>query len=280
MIEGCIHDAIAKLRALHEGERSVVDLVACGQAAVKPLREFLFTRDSSGIFQPRCQAVEALAILGAREVLLDFLIHPRDSDDPVEQAGEDAVISAVARALIRWPDDQLFSLLLEMADRKLLPGIVAALGEYRRDEALPILAAALGEDFCRSAAENAFRKLGASVCSCLLNLAILRMPSPDGELESSRRQRRSALKLFEELYQSEAVPDVVWSLVTDGDPQVALTACSICLSRRISLGERDKVVARLIELFDHDDWMFRAEVSNLLTQYNGNRCPIIERRIP
>ncbi|HUW64990.1 MAG TPA: hypothetical protein VMW83_09890 [Spirochaetia bacterium] len=107
-VPGRIDDGIARLRALREGDLAVLDLVACGQAAVGPLREFLFARDPSGMFQPRSHAVEVLAALGAKDVLLDFLAHPRDVADPVEQAGEDSVTNAVARALVRWPDDHVF----------------------------------------------------------------------------------------------------------------------------------------------------------------------------
>lgn len=277
-VERRIHDAIARLRALHEGDLAVLDLEDCGQAAVEPLREFLFARDPSGIFHPRLQAVEALAALGAKDVLLDFLANARNVTDPVEQAGEDAVTNAVARALIRWPDDHVFSLLLEAACRKLLAGVVDALGEYRREEAVPIFATALGDDFCRPAAENAFRKMGASACPYLLQLVGHRTPSPDAESESSRRLRRSALRLLAELYQSEYLPEIMRSLVADADPQVALLACSICLPR-VSPAEREKVVVRLIDLLDSSDWLIHTEVEDFLIQHYAYCRPVIERSL-
>ena len=216
-IEQRIHDAIAKLRALRESDLAVLDLVACGQAAVEPLREFLFDRDPSGIFQPRCQAVDALVALGAKDVLIDFLTHPKDVVDPVEQAGEDAVTNAAACAMIRWPDNHVFSLLMDIANRKLLAGVVEALGEYRREEAVPILVTSLGDDFCRPAAENAFRKMGPETCPCLLQLANYRTPSPDFESDSSRRLRRSALKLFIELYHGNDLLKIIQSFIEDTD---------------------------------------------------------------
>ncbi|MDA8333568.1 MAG: hypothetical protein M0Z41_01025 [Peptococcaceae bacterium] len=264
-MERRVDHAIARLRALRESDLAALDLVSYGQAAVGPLGKFLFTREPGGLFQARRQAVEILAALGAKEILINFLAHPRVVADPVEQAGEDAVISAVAQALTPWQSDEVFSLLLEAADRKLLAGIVAALGEYGREDAMPVFAAALGEDFCRAAGEEAFRKMGACTCPYLLQLADCRTPSPDDECESSRRRRRSALGLFGELYQGGALPGVVRSLVADTDSRVAAGACGICLPR-VSPAEREKVAARLVDLLAGCDLVLRAEIEDLLVQ--------------
>jgi hypothetical protein len=50
--------------------RAVAELVALGTSAIPPLREPLFEREPSGLFQVRCRAVEALAALDAYDVLL------------------------------------------------------------------------------------------------------------------------------------------------------------------------------------------------------------------
>ncbi|HUW64991.1 MAG TPA: hypothetical protein VMW83_09895 [Spirochaetia bacterium] len=168
--------------------------------------------------------------------------------------------------------------MLEAADRKLLAGVVDTLGEYRRDEAVPIFAAALGEDFCRLAAANAFRKMGASACLYLLQLADCPAPSSDAETESSRRRRRSALRLFVELHQSEDLPEIIRSLVADADNQMAVLACSLCLPR-VSPPEMEKVVARLVDMLDSSDLMLRADVEDLLTQNYANCRPVIERSL-
>jgi hypothetical protein len=278
-IEDRIADAIARLRALRDGDLAVLDLTGCGKAAVEPLREFLFTREPSGLFQARCQAVEALAALGAKDVLCDFLAHPRIVVDPVEQTGEDAVANAAARALIRWPDEDMFSLLMAAANRKLLAGVVEALGNYRRGEALPIFAAALAEDFCRPEAEEAFRKIGSLACPCLLQLADHRTPSLETESESSRRRRRSALRLLAELYRSDVLPEILPRLMADADPRIVFLACSICLPRTRP-AEREKVVVRLVGLLAGPDWMLRAEVEDLLIRYYALCRSAIEKRLP
>ena len=169
--------ALNMLRGLSESDAAVLELMALGQASVEPLRQFVARRDPTGLFQPRCQAVAILAALGARDVLLDLLAHPRAAIDPVEQTGEEAVTSAIARSLSKWPDEEVFSALLDTGRRKPLAGVVEALGNFRCHEAIPIYDAALAEDFSRPAAEDAFRKLGASVAVHLLWLAGVRLPS-------------------------------------------------------------------------------------------------------
>jgi hypothetical protein len=93
---------IDRLRALREADRAVLDLSALGPVAIPALRHFLFRREPSGLYQPRCDAVAALAALRADEVLLDFLEAAPEVEiaDPVERTGEDAVINAAARAQI------------------------------------------------------------------------------------------------------------------------------------------------------------------------------------
>ena len=273
-----IEEGIARLRGLREGDLAVPDLITCGQAAVGPLRAFLFARDPSGIFQPRCQAVEILAALGAREVLVDFLAHPPQFADPVEQAGVDVVTSAVASALVQWPDDDLFPLLLQAVDRKLLPGVVDALGQFARKEAVPVLSAALGEDFCRAAAESGFRRLGTEACPHLLRLAKSRMPSSDAESEMSRRRRRSALRLWGEMCQGGALPETVWSLMEDADDRVTFLACSVCLPH-VSPAEVEKVAVRLVTLLDSSDWLLRTDVEDLLVKNYAACRPVVERSL-
>ncbi len=260
-LERRIYEAIAKLRNLREGDHAVVELISCGHAAIKPLRDYVFTRDPSGMYQPRCQAITALAALGAKEALTEILTNLRTYDDPVEQTGEDAVASAAARALTAWKSEEMFSLLLRTAENKLLPGVIEALGDYRREEAMPVFSVALAEDFCRHAAENAFIKLGARACPALLKLAT-RQDIGENESETSHRQRRSALNLFAELYRDDELPRELWRLTDDNDPWIAFTACSLCMPK-CSVAERRQIVDRLIALFSNNDWRLRSEIKSL-----------------
>ncbi len=195
MKEPSLEQAIRRIRSLHEGDLGVVDVVAFGPAAVPRLRALLFEREPSGLFATRCRVVEALAALGARDVLVDFLATHRDAADPVERLGDDALVNATARALARFRDEAVFRLLLELAERRLQPGVVAALASFERKETIPYLIAALAEDECRRLAEAGLERLGPAAHDALAAMASAVVP-PDQDSPSRMRQRHSALGLL------------------------------------------------------------------------------------
>jgi hypothetical protein len=87
-----------RLRSLHEGDVAVIESIAMGDEAIPELRKLLFERDRAGIFEPRTRAVRALAALNAIDVLTGFVAGWRPAADPVERLGDEAVLSAAARA--------------------------------------------------------------------------------------------------------------------------------------------------------------------------------------
>jgi hypothetical protein len=186
--------AIKKLKSLHDGDLGVIDVIACGTRIIPVLRALLFERDSSGLFQTRCRAVNALAALDARDVLLEFLSAPHEATDPVERLGDDAAVNAAARAVAKYSEEKIFQLLMTLARHRPLPGVIAALGKFDRQESIPCLIDALLEDECRPAAEAALDRLGSSAHLALLLAAT--SPSPEGECASRMRQRQSALGLL------------------------------------------------------------------------------------
>ena len=186
--------AMEKLRSLHDGDLGVVEVVACGARAIPALRALLFEREPSGLFETRCRAVQALGALDARDVLIEYLAMPHEAADPVEQLGNDAVLNAVARAVAKYRDEQVFQLLRHLAGRRLLPGVVGGLGSFNRQEAIPYLVDSLAEDECRPIAENALMKFGPRARQALL--AIASAPGASSESPSQTRQRRSALELL------------------------------------------------------------------------------------
>jgi hypothetical protein len=123
-----VRRAIDKLKLLHAGDLGVDEVAACGTRAIPALRQLLFERDPSGLYQVRRRAVEALAALGAYDVLMDFLRVPREADDPVERMGDEAVTNAAALALTKVREEHVFQLLLLVAKRRHLIGVIAALG--------------------------------------------------------------------------------------------------------------------------------------------------------
>jgi hypothetical protein len=140
---------IARLQALYDADRTVLELILLGPTAIPPLRTFLFRREPSGLYQPRVNAVAALAALKAEDVLLDFLWSAPavDIGDPVERTGEDAVINAAARALAHRRDKEIFAALTGIAECRCLVGVVEALGEMRRKKAIPYLIEGRGQRF-------------------------------------------------------------------------------------------------------------------------------------
>lgn len=142
--------ALERLMSLQDGDRGVLDAVACGVDAVAPLRTLLFRREPSGLYQPRCRVVGALAALGARDVLRAFVQTHREISDPVELAGEEAVLNAAVRALRGEQDEAFFWRLVTFAATRRLAGPIELLGGFRRPEALACLVAALADDVVRA----------------------------------------------------------------------------------------------------------------------------------
>jgi hypothetical protein len=195
MVSAPAHDlerAIEMLKSLHHGDLGVVETVACGARAIPALRALLFEREPSGLFETRCRAVQALAALNARDVLVEYLAMPHDAPDPVEQLGDDAVLNAAARTIAKFGDEQIFQLLRHLAGRRLLPGVIGGLGEFMRPEAIPTLVDALAEDECRLIAEAALKKFGRRAHQALTRAAAASSP----ESPSRARQRLSALDLL------------------------------------------------------------------------------------
>jgi len=80
-----VENAIAALKSFQHGDRGVLDVIACGARAIPALRAMLFEHERSGLFQARCRVVQALAALGAYDVLIEFLEANRTIADPVER---------------------------------------------------------------------------------------------------------------------------------------------------------------------------------------------------
>ena len=264
-----VRQALAKLSGLWEAHLAVVELMAIGSAAVPQLKAFVAAPEPSGIFQPRCEAVGVLGALGAKDVLLDLLSHPREVTNPVEQTGEEAVLSACARCLEKWQDAEVFDCVLASGHRKPLAGVVEALGNYARSEAIPVYDAALAEDFSRAAAEEAFRKLGPSAIPHLISLSQLRLPSKGEESESNKRLRRSALKLLTEFSNIGEHLRPLIALTRDGDPEVAIRACTVCLPL-VSGEQKESMISRLKDIAHHGRWPLCEEARQLADSASAN----------
>lgn len=237
-----------RLRSLQEGDLAVVDAISIGVAAIGVLRDILFEPDTAGIFEPRTRAVQALAALGATQVLKEYVQGWKRALDPVERFGDEAVLGAAARALDATPDEEVYSLLTTVARKCQVPGVIEALGRYGRVESMPILARALADDFCRTAAEQAFTILGAAAIPTLLDLASRPLNFNGCEIPSSIRRRRSALMILLEVGASRDVWDRVGNLMDDTDAEIAASACIIRMTTAGDAERREcacKLVAML-----------------------------------
>lgn len=273
-----IEALVQSLNSLHEGELGIDMLVACGERAIPLLRRFLLEGSPSGIFIPRQRAVRALAELGAKEVLLEYVCQERLIADAVAVHGEEAVKNTAARALRAWPTEEVYQVLRNSLRIHRLVGAIETLGEFRRPEVVPELVAALEDDFCRSSAEDALRKLGETPHSALINAA--RSPEPSGtrETPSSRSRRRSVLRLLESLrLLAEDWPQIA-ALLYDRDPEIAARAGAVALAVG-NLSNQQLAIKRLIELLGTSNWLLQGEIQEWLEKCLDIALPSIQEEI-
>jgi hypothetical protein len=254
---------VQNLNSLEKGERTAAKLMAYGRLAIEPLRLFLFEGKPSVVYQPRRWAVEALAAIGAKEVLIDYLKWKKEIPDPAVRFGEEPVENAAARALAAWQTDEVFETLLDVSRRRSQLGFVEALGQFRRAEAIPYFIRALEDDICRSAAEESLRKLGATAARPLVEAALARRPSPEEERPSSVRRRIGVLRLLAEIELTQEFWQRLRPLISDSQSGIAIAISNIA----VNIGDhQDKVAAveRLLEILPSADWYDQGEIETCL----------------
>ncbi len=261
-LEG-VHRLIAELDCLETGEEAASSLVDYGPDAIKPLRAFLLEGKPRKIFQPRFWAVQALARLGAKEILFEYLSQAREIPDPEERFGEEAVESAAARSLAAWPAEEMFQSLLKLSERRMLNGLIEALAAYERPETIPYFERALEDDFYRAAAERAFRKLGRLSCPTLIQSAVTPQPDSCQETPSSLERRRSAVKLLNEIEMSPEYWPSLQRLLHESDGELVVGASRLGVS--FASGEdRITMAHRLIALLASGPWHLQEDIERLL----------------
>jgi hypothetical protein len=258
---------IARLNGLYDAERATLALIALGPSAIPSLKRFVFRQEPSGLYQPRVNAVSALAALRAEDVLLDFLRREVDIPDPVERTGEDAVINAAARALAHRRDDETFGALIGIAKGRSLAGVIEALGEMRRKSAIPFLIAGLASDFCRGAAEIALTKIGAGARRALIELALNPIPSTDSETASSIRTRRSAVSVLRDIGVTLEQWSLLQPLMRSSDEWLSALTCNLGLNFGQPSLDKEIAIRRLFELLRSSDWLLTIEIENWLAEH-------------
>lgn len=261
--KAAIERAIEKLKSFPDGDIAVIDVIACGRDAIPALRALLLKRERSGLHQVRARVVDVLAKLGASDELIEYLERQDNVADPVERLGEDVVISAAARALAFRTDQRVFNVLMHLAERPCLAGVIYALGASRREEAVPFLINALSEDASRLTAEAALKKFGSKARNALMKVAAAGANAGERPSESQLRQRRSAIKLLAEMGISRSTWQNLRPLIDDGDTRIAVLACEICFVAGSASDKRDAVF-RLIDLYPDADLPLRDEIERYL----------------
>jgi HEAT repeat protein len=236
-------------------------------------------RPTSGLFQIRCRAVQALGGLGAHDILKEYLeLASAGTADPVEQLGNEAVVNAAAMVLSKHPDEGVFRLLLRLGARFYLTGVIAALATFQRREAVPTLIKALEDDGSRHVAENALKHLRPLPYQALVDAARMRLPDSLQESETSIRKRRSALGLLREIGFLKARWPQIRELINDRDPRVAVLACRVACGVA-QIPERRRSIIRLVDLLNDSDWMLCNEIEECLCDNFNVSSEVISRRL-
>ena len=273
-----IERIVEGLESLMEGRMAAAALVGCGTRAVPALRRFLVEKPPRAIFQPRQLAVETLAELNARDALMEYLQGSREIQDPIVRYGEQAVLSSAARALAKWPTDEVYQFLRTLAKSRMLPGLLEALGTFERAEMSAYFIHALGDDVCRAAAEAALARLGARARTELLAASLGALPSPEAEMGSSKVRRRAALRLLGGLEVAPSEWAQLRQLVFAEDAELALRASEIAL-RAGRDEERHAAAARLIALLSGASWFLQLQAKEALRAHYSVAGPAIEAEI-
>jgi HEAT repeat protein len=154
---------VARLRDLQEGPRVLPDIVALGAAAL-PALERLARGRAESVYQPRCLAADALAMIGGQaafEALLRTLADSLERRlDPVLREAETAVVNCVAEHLGAIGDARAADLLLQALESHPYRGCARALGRLHEVRAIPRLVQCLDDDVARMAAMDALRGFG------------------------------------------------------------------------------------------------------------------------
>lgn len=254
---------IRGLHSLVDGPAYLCQLIAYGPKAIPALADLLLLGKPSGISQPRQWAVEALGALGAYRVLLEYLCESPEIQSPVVRHAEQAVQNTAARELSRYETEEAFSVLFDCLRRHPLPGIIEAIGLYRRPETAPYLLDSLEDDVCRSAAIEALRGLGDGIRGLLIESAMTRKPRPpEFETASSLHRRRCCVRLLQALDLTKAEVRQMTALLDEEDSDLVL-AVTEALFHTAHFNDYQSALFHLRRVEKNVPWWLRDEYSYL-----------------
>jgi hypothetical protein len=189
------------------------------------------------------------------------------------------VLGAAAKALGATLDDEAYPMLVALARRYPVSGVIEALGYYKRTESIPILVAALADDFSRPPAEQAFRAFGQAAIPALIEAASRSVANSSGrESPSSIRRRRSALRLILEFGPTRELWERLRDLVEDPDNEIAVLACRIGLVAT-DVAEGRGCAFRLVALLPRVAWPLSQEIEDCLRDNFALTCEFVDRAL-
>lgn len=253
---------IGELDSLQEGGMAADMLAACGTRAIPYLADFLLKGAPRIISLPRCRAVHILGDLGARSVLTSYFKQYTHPTDPAVCFAEDAVRSAAAQELMRYPSGEVFRVLLDAAWQRATGGLVLALGKYQRPESVPLLFHILEDDLCREDAMNSLRKMPDAVRQfAILTVRGAAGLTLDGPADICRR--RATLQLLSEVGVTFGDwPDLRRFLSAD-DPATVLAAAKVGLAVAREI-EHSEIIAALLRASVKFNFVEEGEAEELL----------------
>jgi hypothetical protein len=223
-------------------------------------------------------AVEALALLEARDVLIEYLQAASRVVDPQLQFAEDAVRNTAARRLSAWHDNETFEALLDLCSKRNLPGVIETLAGFERAEAIPCLDRALEDGMCRIAAEDGLRRLGPLARSALVLSAVTSLPKTREKTPSSVCRRRSALALLTEIGVERQAWLELRPLLAERDPELLARLARIA---SFAADQRDRASAAvgLIGALARLPWFVWKEAEEALAALAPESVPAIDAEL-
>ena len=263
-------DLIAALDSLIGGEAAAERLIAMGPQVIPLLERVLLDGPSRTIAVPRSRAVRILGELGAWPVLVTYFRQYRRPEDAAVLFAEDGVRSAAAEQLAQWKSDEVYEVLLEAARQRVTGGLIRALSEFGRAEAIPILFLALDDDLCREDAGAALRKMPAAS----RDYAVLSLRGAAGapmSFPASLCRRRAVLQLLRDLGAGREDWPILREYLedTDADSVIATAAIGFAIAQT---ADDSAIVSALFRISRHLNWAQEDEVILLLEEHRDIAC--------
>ena len=262
LAEATILHLIAALESLTDGELAVDILVACGSRTVPFLSHLLLDGPPQSIAAPRCLAVRALGGLGEKHILLQYLRTWKHPADPAVTMAEDAVRSAAAKELLRWPSQEVFDVLMVCIRERASLGLVEALGAFGRAEAVSVLFHVLLDDICGNAAIEMLRRTPEHTKAFALQL--LAASSLEGEqAPSTLYMLRSTLVLLLGMKVSKTEWASISHLLDWADAEIVITCAEIGMCTA-SVKEHPAIISNIFRILPDCNWRQESRAIELL----------------